>query len=65
MLFRLPFQYGYGDHFIDMAQEEIEKQLNIKIDSSLWRYCEDNNIILRTDKKTNCLKKDVVSMGTN
>lgn len=54
----IPFQYGYGDHYIDITGQELNKQGYIKLNElkPLWRYCKDNNIILRTDKKENCLK---------
>lgn len=61
----LPFQYGYGSHYIDMAKEELVKQGIIKADKNdaLWRYCEDHKIILRTSKHENCKKRDVVAYG--
>jgi len=62
---RMPFQYGYGDHYIDIAKRELVKAGFIKADklTALWKYCDDNNIILRTQKYENCLEKDVVSFG--
>jgi len=62
----LPFQYGYGDHYIDMANAYLDE--NRLIDNprhdngsreSLWRYCEDNNIVLYTNKAENCLKREL------
>jgi len=61
----LPFQYGYGDHYKEMAFEAIKKQVNKAIlkksDNrvSLWRFCEDYNIALRCSKKENCLKREL------
>ena len=57
----LPFQYGYGDHYTDMAKEALEKAGHIKPEErqALWRYCEENNIILRTTKRENCKKKEL------
>ena len=48
--FVLPFQYGYGDHYVTMAKDELTKHKIIDTDSftALWRYCEENNIILRS-----------------
>lgn len=59
----LPFQYGYGDHYIDMAKEILIKENIYNIDkfNPLWRYCEDNNIILRTSKQVNCKKRELIS----
>ncbi len=58
----LPFQYGYGDHFVDMAGRALMKWGLIEKDhqTALWRYCEDHNIILRTSKQEGCRKKDLI-----
>ena len=61
--FKLPYQYGYGTHYKDMAFKKICEELSIKTGLSLWRYCEENNIILRADIKTGCLKRDVINGG--
>lgn len=60
--FSLPFQYGYGDHYKEMAKDELVKRKLIKAESNqeLWRYCQDNNIILRASKHENCRKRDVL-----
>ena len=60
----LPFQYGYGDHYQDMAGQELLKLKLVKKDKdnfyfSLWKYCQDKKIILRTAKICNCLKRDL------
>lgn len=60
---RLPFQYGYGEHYLDLAAQALEenKLLPFAIaNRPLWRYCKDNNIILRASKKENCLKRELV-----
>ena len=60
--FRLPYQYGYWDHYIDMATQELIKRDFIKLDhphDALWIYCKDHNIILRTSKQKNCKKRDL------
>ena len=66
----LPFRGGYGDHYIDTANCYLSGK-NI-IDNprhengtrlALWRYCKENNIILRTSKETECLKRDVLAYG--
>lgn len=63
---KLPFQYGYGDHYIDMANQWLAD--NDYIDNprhengsrdALWRYCEDHNIALYTQKAENCLKREL------
>ena len=58
----IPFQYGYGNHYIDMAKSELIKQGEIKINNpmdALWSYCNEHKIILRTSKKENCLKREL------
>lgn len=58
----LPFQYGYGDHYLDMAMRELIIQKFIKGaefyknggSESLWNYCDRKKIILRYSKQTYC-----------
>lgn len=66
----LPFQYGYGSHYVDMAAEELDKLGYISLEKyengsrePLWRYCDNHKIILRTSKKENCLKKEVKAIN--
>lgn len=64
----LPFQYGYGDHYLDMASEKLDKlgvidnprkgQNEMRL--PLWSYCRDNNIKLIAHKRENCLKKELM-----
>lgn len=62
--FKLEFQYGYGDHYKTMARQKLQEEgLVPKETISLWRYCDENKIILRTSKKENCLKREVLSFG--
>jgi hypothetical protein len=58
--FIMMFQYGYGDHYVDMAKRQLTEHNYISADygDALWRYCEKNNIILRTSKQSNCRKRD-------
>lgn len=55
----LPRQYGYGDHYIDMAKAQLTEHNKISPvhTQSLRRYCGENDIILRTSKQENCKKK--------
>jgi lipoprotein NlpI len=60
----LPFQYGYGTHYEYVAVHELSKLKLIKKDDnnpffSLWKYCQDNKIILRKSKRENCLKREL------
>lgn len=60
--FKMPFQYGYGEHYIHMASELLKKEKIIALKDNyvrLWQYCRDNKIILRTSKKENCLKREL------
>jgi len=64
--YKLPFQYGYDEHYIDMANQYLIKENIIKGKRhdngsypALWQYCKDNNIILRTSKQENCKKRDL------
>lgn len=59
----LPFQYGYGDHYKSIAMRELISRKLISADdrTALWRYCDDNKIILRCDKHEKCLKREVVA----
>ena len=62
----LPYQYGYGDHYIDMVNQELIKQGYREGKRhengsypALWRYCRENNIILRTTKHENRKKREL------
>jgi hypothetical protein len=64
--YKLLFQYGYGEHYIDMANQYLINNNIIKGErysngcySPLWQYCKANKIILRTNKKENCKKRDL------
>ena len=58
--FEMPFQYGYENHYVHEAGELLSEKGLIKKDSltPLWRYCEENNIILRNFKQEN-VKKEI------
>ena len=59
--FYLPLQYGYGDHYIDVAFRLLREKKLIKADCNFpaYRYCDDNKIILRTQKQENCKKREL------
>jgi len=62
----LPFQYGYGDHYQDIAADAIRERFpRAKFPRSepLWRWCETRGIALRADKHTGCRKLDVESFA--
>ena len=63
---KLNFQYGSGDHYVYMAMKELiirgvinEKRSSNGSYPSMWRYCKENKIILRTSKQTNCKKREL------
>jgi len=61
----LPFQYGYGDHYKHKAFKSIQKNINKSIlknlpnNTSYWMFCDEHNIILRTSKQEDCLKREL------
>jgi hypothetical protein len=59
--FIMPFQYGYGDQFMQEAKARLHEHnvISGRDSQALWSYCRDNNIILRANKRENCLKKEV------
>jgi hypothetical protein len=54
---KLPFQYGYGDHYQYMAIEELQKQG--LTDKKYLHDLRDDGIIVRTNMQRNCRKKDL------
>jgi hypothetical protein len=60
---KLHFQYGYGEHYIDVAKQALIEHNYISSNDSqpLWRYCKEQGIILRTSKYDNCKKRDVIA----
>ena len=55
------FEYGYGEHYIDIASRRLVDAHLITKDrmTALWRYCEENNIILRANIQRGCLKREL------
>lgn len=63
---KIPFQYGYGDHYETEAGNALNEAGIIKLErytngnlKSLYQYCEDNKIILRKNKQTGCKKSEL------
>lgn len=54
---KLPFQYGYGDHYQYMAIEELKKQG--LTDKKYLHDLRNDGIIVRTNMQRNCRKKDL------
>lgn len=58
---KLPFQYGYGSSHEFEAVKALKREgfyTDCKREN-LFSYCEENNIILRTNHRKNCLKRDL------
>ena len=64
--FKVPFQYGYGLHYLYVVWQRLQDYQDFKCSSCapLWRWCEERGIILRDNKVENCKKRDVVAFGT-
>ncbi len=67
--YSMPFQYGYGECYIDIANQTL-KQQGEKIPrdncdvpyASMSRMCRENGIILRTTKHENCKKSELENL---
>ncbi len=64
--FAIPFQYGYGDKYQAVALHQLRTDgyIEDREHYALWRYCEENGVILRTSKQENCLKREVLAHTT-
>lgn len=62
----LPFQYGYGDHYIYEAATELVKRGILADDyrQGFTMKCREAGIILRYSKEENCRQRDVKWFGT-
>jgi hypothetical protein len=62
--YTLDFQYGYGDFYLQASKSRLVEAVelsNINNFMSLSQYCRENNIILRSNIKTNCTKKEILN----
>jgi hypothetical protein len=57
----IPFQYGYGSYFEDVAVKELP---GCEDRESLWRYCQARGILLRPNKIEGCRKAEVIQWGS-
>lgn len=57
----MPFQYGYGDQYIQEAKAVLTEHNYISAGhgQSLWSYCKDNGIVLTTSKQEGCKKSEL------
>lgn len=55
----LPFQYGYGDHYIDMCMQKLKE---LGLTNYDWiRLLIDSGVVVRCSKQTGCLKREVIN----
>ena len=66
VIHKLPFQYGYGESYIDAANQWLVMTGiidNPRHDNGsynpLWSYCQDNGITLYTQKADKCLQREL------
>jgi len=62
----LPFQYGYGDHYRDVAFKLLQENGEIPQQppmTSHWRYYDENNVIARHVKYENCKKRELLELA--
>ncbi len=58
------FRYGYGNSYEQTAGELLADEVGeSKYIYPLWSWCNDRNIVLRSDIQRKCLKRDVVAHG--
>ena len=60
-VFKLPFQYGYGDQYRYEAIETLKRNKILNIDTlAIWQYMQANNIIERYNIQRNCKKRELM-----
>lgn len=63
--FKFSFTYGYGSYYEQKAVQTLRaefftKRQNTDMENtSFWRWCEKNKIIVRYSKQKNCLKREL------
>ena len=65
--FLMQMQNGYGTQFEQKAKAILTQFNKISGDwtNPLSMYCRENNIVLRTSLKENCLKRELKEIETN
>jgi hypothetical protein len=61
----MPFQYGYGSQYEYAAMAKLIQSGIVHADdrTALFRFCDENNIVLRRNMTDKCLKREVVAFG--
>lgn len=65
--YKMPFQYGYGDHYKDMAFQKLEQAKVLRgvihhengSNEGLWQYAQRHKIIVRASKQTGCKQREL------
>ena len=57
-VYKIPFQYGYGSTYIEEAKRLLIEFNQLSTELPLWKYCNENNIILR-ESINNAKKKEL------
>jgi len=65
--FLMGFQYGYGMQYEQEAKAILTQFNKISPDygQSLRTYCQQNNIILRSNLQSNCNKRELIQIKNN
>lgn len=65
--FLMPFQYGYGSSYEYEAKAMLTQFNKISVDygKPFSMYCRENNIILRSTLKENCLQRELKQIEFN
>lgn len=63
--FEMPFDYGYGDYYLQAALKELQSlrgvnQLFPPNCHQLPRHCRETGIILNHSNQKNCLKRELI-----
>lgn len=57
---QLPFQYGYGSHYEDIAYRHLVENKVFSVDGGyLQSLCENNQVKLISHKQTGCKKREL------
>jgi hypothetical protein len=62
-IIHIPFQYGYGDYYIQKSLETLEKMSLVPLHSSTWTLKDHLGVIVHAHIERNCLRRDVKAWG--
>lgn len=58
---KIPFQYGYGEQYLTETKHQLQTD-GVLPEGTIYNmaeWCQENNIILRHNKRKNCLKREL------